>query len=337
MRRLVLAALLLASAATPAFAAEQVNVYSARHYDADIKLFELFTKETGIKVNVVEDEADKLIQRIKAEGANSPADLFITVDAGRLWRAQEANVLQPVRSEKLEQLIPAQMREPGGLWYGLTKRVRIVMVNKDKVQPNEITRYEDLADPKWKGRICVRSSNAVYNQSLVGSMIAADGMAATEKWAKALVANLAKPPRGGDIDQILSVAAGECDVTLANNYYLARLIHSTKASEHDPAMKIAVIFPNQGDRGTHSNISGAGVVRSAPHKENAVKLLEFLASDEAQKLVADENYEYPVRDGLPVQVTLAGWGQFKTDAMSASVFGRNNADALKLMDRAGWR
>ncbi|GIL38889.1 Fe(3+) ABC transporter substrate-binding protein [Roseiterribacter gracilis] len=334
MRRLVLAALLVAS---PAFAAEQVNVYSARHYDADIKLFELFTKETGIKVNVVEDEADKLIQRIKAEGANSPADLFITVDAGRLWRAQEANVLQPVRSEKLEKLVPAQLREPGGLWYGLTKRVRIVMVNKDKVQPNEITRYEDLADPKWKGRICVRSSNAVYNQSLVGSMIAADGMAATEKWAKALVANLAKPPRGGDIDQILSVAAGECDVTLANNYYLARLIHSSKPSESEPAKKIAVVFPNQADRGTHSNISGAGVVRSAPHKDNAVKLLEFLASDEAQKLVADENYEYPIREGLPVQVTLAGWGQFKSDAMNAALFGRNNADALKLMDRAGWR
>jgi iron(III) transport system substrate-binding protein len=334
MRRL-LAALLLA--ASPASAAEQVNVYSARHYDADIKLFELFTKETGIKVNVVEDEADKLIQRIKAEGANSPADLFVTVDAGRLWRAQEANVLQPVRSEALERLVPTELREPGGFWYGLTKRVRLVMVNKDKVRDGEIKRYEDLADPKWKGRVCMRSSNAVYNQSLVGSMIVADGLPATERWAKALVANFAKPPRGGDIDQIMSVAAGECDVTLANNYYLARLVHSPKQGERDAAAKIAVVFPNQGDRGTHSNISGAGVVRSAPHKENAVKLLEFLASDQAQKLVADENYEFPIRDALPVQVTLASWGQFKSDAMNAAIFGRNNGDALKLMDRAGWR
>lgn len=323
---------------TPALAqAQAVNVYSARHYDTDTALYDAFTKATGIKVNVVEDEADKLIERIKVEGANTPADVFITVDAGRLWRAQEAGVLQPVKDAKLEALVPASLREPSGQWFGLTKRVRLIVIAKDRVKPDEIKRYEDLADPKFKGRICMRSSNNVYNQSLVGSMIAANGLAKTEIWAKGVVANFSRPPKGGDIDLISAVAAGECDITLSNNYYLARLVHSTKQGEKDAAAKVLPVFPNQADRGTHANISGAGIVKGAKNKENGLKLIEWLASDDAQKIIAEGNYEYPIRDTLPVQVTLAAWGQFKSDATNAAVFGKNNADALKLMDRAGWR
>jgi iron(III) transport system substrate-binding protein len=342
-QRLPLVAFTLALMAGPAISSpalaqsQSVNVYSARHYDTDTALLDAFTKSTGIKVNVVEDEADKLIERIKVEGANTPADVFITVDAGRLWRAQEAGVLQPVKDARLEALVPASLREPTGQWFGLTKRVRLIVVAKDKVKPDEIKRYEDLADPKFKGRICMRSSNNIYNQSLVGSMIAANGLAATETWAKGVVANFARPPKGGDTDLIQAVAAGECDITLSNNYYLARLVHSSKTSDQEAAAKVLPIFPNQGDRGTHANISGAGLVKGSKNRENALKLITWLASDEAQKMIADGNYEYPIREGLPVQVTLAGWGQFKSDATNAAVFGKNNANALKLMDRAGWR
>lgn len=314
-----------------------VNLYSSRHYDTDEALYENFTKQTGIKINRIEASEDALLQRMRAEGDKSPADVLITVDAGRLWRAQQNGLLQPIRNATLEKAIPANLREPEGHWFGFSKRARVFVVNKDKVKPGDLARYEDLADPKWKGRLLIRSSTNVYNQSLVGSMIATLGAQATEIWARHVVANLARAPKGGDTDQLKAVAAGEGDVAVSNTYYFARLINSSKADEKDVASRLAVIFPNQGDRGTHVNISGAGVARHSPNKANAIRFLEYLASPEAQNYFAKGNYEYPVVAGVPLHPVIQAWGNFKEDQISAAVFGRNNEEALKLMDRAGWK
>ena len=328
----------LVSAAVPSLAqTPEVNVYSARHYDTDNALYENFTKQTGIKVNLIEAQADQLIERIKAEGQNSPADVLITVDAGRLWRAADAGVLQPVKSTTLEQNVPANLRDPEGQWFGLTRRVRLIVYNKDKVKPGEIATYEELADPKWKGRVCIRSSTNVYNQSLVGSMIEALGADKAESWAKGVVSNLARQPKGGDTDQIKAVAAGECDVGVTNHYYLVRLIKSQKADDQAVANKIGVVFPNQNGRGTHTNISGAGVAKFAPHRENAIKFIEYLSTPEAQAIFTKGNYEFPIREGVAIDPVLTGWGDFKTDQLNSAVYGRNNPEALKLTDRAGWR
>lgn len=317
--------------------AAEVNVYTSRHYDTDAKLFENFTAQTGITVNLVDGKEDELIERIRNEGVNSPADVLVTVDAGRLWRAQDAGILQAVRSATLEQAIPAYLREPNGYWFGLTKRARVLVYNKASVKPEQLSTYEDLADPKWKGKLLIRSSTSVYNQSLAGSLLAVHGAEATEAWAKGIVANLARKPQGGDSDQIKAVAAGEGDVAISNTYYLGRLIGSAKPEDQAVAAKVGVLFPNQNDRGTHVNISGAGVVKTAPHREEAVKLLEYLASPDAQKIFAEGNYEYPVVVGVPVHPVIAAWGTFKEHALNASIYGQNNADALKIMDRAGWK
>jgi iron(III) transport system substrate-binding protein len=315
--------------------AQEVNLYSARHYDTDVALYEDFTAATGIEVNLIEGDADQLIERIKAEGRNSPADVLITVDAGRLWRAEEAGILQPATSALLDERIPASLRHPENLWVGLSQRLRGVVYARDRVDPAEITSYEDLADARWQGRICIRSSTNVYNQSLVASMIEADGVEATEAWAEGLVANLARAPQGGDTDQIKAVAAGECDVAVVNHYYLVRLLKS----EEDAAIgeKVGIAFPNQDGRGAHANISGAGVVATAPHPENAVKFLEYLTTDQAQVYFAQGNNEFPVVAGVKLDPVLAGWGEIKTDDVNAARYGANNPEAVKLMDRAGWK
>ncbi|WP_341705348.1 Fe(3+) ABC transporter substrate-binding protein [Ferrovibrio sp.] len=320
-----------------AAAEEVVNLYSSRHYDTDEALYETFTKQTGIRINRLEATEDQLLQRMKAEGDKSPADVLITVDAGRLYRAQSMDLLQPVRSSVLEKAIPAHLREPDGHWFGFSKRARILVVNKDKVKTGEISRYEDLADPKWKGRVLIRSSTNVYNQSLIGSMIAADGEAKTEAWARAVVANFARAPKGGDTDQIKAVAAGEGDVALSNTYYFARLLGSKKPEDNAVVANLAVIFPNQKDRGTHVNVSGAGVAKYAPNKANAIKFLEYLATKEAQEYFARGNYEFPAVAGVPLHPVIASWSDFKEDTLNAAVFGKNNEAALKLMDRAGWK
>ncbi|MEK9967916.1 MAG: Fe(3+) ABC transporter substrate-binding protein [Ferrovibrio sp.] len=314
-----------------------VNLYSSRHYDTDEALYDNFTKQTGIKINRIEAGEDQLLQRMRAEGDKSPADVLITVDAGRLWRAQQNGLLQPIRSALLEKEIPAYLREPEGYWFGFSKRARIFVVNKDKVKSGELTRYEDLADPKWKGRLLIRSSTNVYNQSLVGSMIATLGAQATETWAKHVVANFARAPKGGDTDQIKAVAAGEGDVALSNTYYFARLLNSPKPEDKAVIANLAVIFPNQGDRGTHINISGAGVAKYSPNKANAIKFLEYLASAEAQGYFAKGNYEFPVIANVALHPVIASWAEFKEDRINAAIFGRNNEEALKLMDRAGWK
>ena len=318
-------------------AAQEVNLYSSRHYDTDAALYDGFTEQTGIAVNLIEGDADELIERIKAEGRNSPADVLITVDAGRLWRADDAGLLQPVSSQVLDEAIPAELRHPDGKWFGLSQRLRGVVYAKDRVDPSEITSYEDLADPKWQGRICIRSSTNVYNQSLVASMIEADGVEATEAWAQGLVDNLARPPQGGDTDQIEAVAAGECDLAVVNHYYFVRLLESDSEDERAVAEKVDIVFPNQDGRGAHANVSGAGVVATAPNQENAVKFLEYLITPEAQAYFAQGNYEFPVVDGVKLDPVLEQWGEIKTDAINAAKLGENNPEAVKLMDRVGWK
>ncbi|UEM20325.1 Fe(3+) ABC transporter substrate-binding protein [Skermanella mucosa] len=322
-----------------AFAAQaaEVNVYSSRHYDTDKALYTNFTQQTGIKVNIIEGKDDELIERIRTESGNSPADILITVDAGRLWRAQNADILQPTKSQVLEQAVPAHLREPSGLWFGLTKRARVIIYNKAAVKPSDLSTYEDLADPKWKDRLLIRSSTNVYNQSLAGSMLAAHGEKKTEEWARGIVANFARPPQGGDSDQIKAVAAGEGDIAVSNTYYFGRIAGSSKPEDKAIAEKVGVFFPNQNDRGTHVNISGAGVLKNAPNRENAVKFLEYLVSPAAQKIFAEGNYEYPVLKQAEQSPVIASWGSFKEDELNASVFGKNNEEALKIMDRAGWK
>ncbi len=314
-----------------------VNVYSARHYDTDEALYQRFTEETGIEVNVVEGKDDELIERLKSEGESSPADLFITVDAGRLWRAEEQDLFQPIDSAILKERVPENLRHPDGDWFGLTKRARIIVYNKEKVQPAQLSTYEDLADPKWKGKVCIRSSSNVYNQSLLGSMIESKGAAATETWAKNLVSNFARPPQGGDTDQIKAVAVGECDVTVVNHYYLSRLQASQDPQDQELAGKVGAFFPNQGDRGTHVNISGVGLTRNAPHKEAAIQFVEYLTTPDAQTAFAKGNEEFPIVEAVPLPENLKAFGSFKVDAVNVSAYGRNSPEAVKIADRVGWK
>ncbi len=323
----------------PGVAQEKViNLYSARHYDTDNALYQSFTKKTGIKVNLVEAKAEELVARIESEGANSPADVIITVDAGNLSRAKEAGILQPINSQVLEAAVPASLRDPEKMWFGFAKRARVIIYNKDKVNPSQLSTYEDLATPKWKGKVLIRSSSNVYNQSLVGWLLAAHGPQKTEEWVRSFVANLARPPEGNDTAQIKAVADGVGDVAIANHYYVARLANSDKPEEKAVAQKVRVFFPNKRDRGTHINISGGAVVKTAPNKEGARQFLEFLVSPEAQAIFAKGNYEYPVVSGVPVDNFVKSLGELKGDEKTlAAVFGKNNAEALKIMDRAGWK
>lgn len=323
----------------PGVAQEKViNLYSARHYDTDNALYQSFTKKTGIKVNLVEAKAEELVARIESEGANSPADVIITVDAGNLSRAKEAGILQPINSQVLEAAVPASLRDPEKMWFGFAKRARVIIYNKDKVNPSQLSTYEDLATPKWKGKVLIRSSSNVYNQSLVGWLLAAHGPQKTEEWVRSFVANFARPPEGNDTAQIKAVADGVGDVAIANHYYVARLANSDKPEDKAVAQKVRVFFPNKRDRGTHINISGGAVVKTAPNKEGARQFLEFLVSPEAQAIFAKGNYEYPVVRGVPVDNFVKSLGELKGDDKTlAAVFGKNNAEALKIMDRAGWK
>ncbi|WP_339892674.1 Fe(3+) ABC transporter substrate-binding protein [Neptuniibacter pectenicola] len=314
-----------------------VNVYSARKEALIKPLFDRFTEETGITVNLVTGKADALLKRLQVEGNATPADLFVTVDAGRLHRAKAAGVLQVATSETLDQLIPAHLKDVDGYWYGMSQRARTVFYVKGKVDPAELTTYEDLADPKWKGRICIRSSSNIYNQSLVASMIDANGVEATEAWAKGLVANFAKPPAGGDTDQLRAAAAGVCDIAIANTYYYARLIHSKKESDNEVAAKLGTAWLNQEGRGAHVNVSGVGVTKYASNVESALKLMEFMASDESQTWYGAENNEYPVVKNVEISPVLKGLGEFKADDIELSKLGTNNRAAVELMDRAGWK
>jgi len=327
----------LLGAACAAWAqAQVVNVYSARHYQTDEALYNNFTQETGIKINRIEGREDELLERIKNEGASSPADVFITVDASRLELADKAGVFQPVQSKALQDRIPANLRTPN--WLAFSTRARVLVVNKSKVNADWVQTYEDLADPRLKGQVCVRSGSHPYNLSLGAALIAHDGEAKTEAWAKGLVANLARAPKGGDTDQIRAAAAGECGVALVNSYYVARLMRSTKPEDVKDMAALSVVWPNQKSWGTHVNVSGAGVLKTAPNKANAVRFLEYLASDSAQVYFADGNNEWPVvKTAATKNPALEKLGPFKADDLPLDKWAPQTAAAQKLFDRAGWR
>jgi iron(III) transport system substrate-binding protein len=316
---------------------EIVNVYTHRHYEADQKLFDMFTEATGIKVNVVSASADELIQKLELEGANSPADVLITVDAGRLHRAESKGLFQSVNSGILNANIPSKFRDPEGYWFGLTFRARILAYSKERVNPEELSTYEALTEEPWKGRILTRSSENIYNQSLLASIIANKGSEVAEQWAAGLLANMAREPKGSDRDQVKAVAAGEGDVAIVNTYYIGIMLNDANEEERKAADKIAIFFPNQEDRGTHINISGAGVAKFAPNKENAVKLLEFLSNKESQEFLANINFEYPVNPNAEFSDLLKQWGTFKADDLNLSLLGDNNSEAVVIFDKVGWK
>ncbi|MDP6969449.1 MAG: Fe(3+) ABC transporter substrate-binding protein [Gammaproteobacteria bacterium] len=317
--------------------AAQVNVYSARKEVLIKPILDAFTQQTGIQVKLLTGKADALLTRLRVEGAYSPADVFITVDAGRLHRAKVSNVLQPIQAEKWLHSVPAELRDDDNYWLGLTMRARPIMYAPDRVASSELSSYEDLASNKWQGRLCLRSSEAVYNQSLVAATLHALGEQATQAWLQGMVANLAIPPAGGDVDQIKNVAAGQCDVTLVNTYYLGRMVNSDSAEERAVAQQVKVFWPNQNDRGSHFNVSGAGITKFASNVKEAHALLAFLVSPEAQRWYADINNEYPVVAGVANSATLDAFGEAKRDPIALQILGENNTKAVQLMDQAGWR
>jgi len=324
------------STAPAANAEEVVNVYSSRHYDTDDQLYALFTEQTGIKVNLIEGDTDALLTRLEREGDLSPADVFIAVDAGRLHKAVDQGVLQPVESDTLSERVPEHLRHPEGLWFGLSKRARVILLSKD-VPADYVDTYEHLGLGKIDGGLLIRSSSNIYNQSLVASLIAHHGVEWAKRWAKDVVKNMARKPQGGDRDQIRAVAAGEGEVAVANHYYYARMLAGDDAEDREAASKLRLVWPNQDGRGTHVNVSGAGVVKGAPNRENAVKLIEFMTTPQAQRLYALANYEYPVIEGLELPEVLKGFGEFKADEINAAELGKLNREAVKAMDAAGWR
>ena len=330
----VVSAAFAAAAAAPA---AEVNVYSARKEALIAPILDAFSEETGVAVRLVTGNAGQLHERLLAEGRNSPADLFVTVDAGNLHRARQAGLLRPVRSDVLDAAVPARWRDPDGFWFGLSLRARVLVYAVDRVSPDDLSTYEALADPIWSDRVLVRSSSNIYNQSLIASMIEARGTAATEEWARGLVANLARDPKGGDTDQIRAVAAGEGDVAIVNTYYYGGLAASADPADRAAADATRPFFPNRGGRGTHVNISGAGVCAHAPNAAEAVTLLEYLAGETAQAAFAALNHEIPVRAGAPSSDIVAGWGAFEMDDLPLAVLGERNREAIELADRAGWR
>ncbi|GAA0479358.1 Fe(3+) ABC transporter substrate-binding protein [Parasphingorhabdus litoris] len=313
----------------------EVNIYSSRHYDTDLALYDDFTAKTGIKVNRIEAGADALIERIKSEGEFSPGDLLITVDAGRLWRAEEEGLLVPVESEVLTERLPDYLRHPEGLWFGLSKRARVIIYNNEKGRPDNLNSYADLANSVHKGKICIRSSSNIYNISLLSALIAHDGAEAAEQWAKGVVANFARAPQGNDTSQISSVAAGECDIAVVNSYYLARMAGDDEAKAEYEA--VGIIFPDQEGRGTHVNISGAGLLKHAPNKENAIRFLEYLTEESAQRYFANGNNEYPAVASVKSASVVEALGEFKEDEINASELGSNQTEAVKVFDRVGWQ
>ncbi len=337
--RLIAAAMLLVTMlAQPLMAsAEVLNIYSARQEALIKPLLDEYSSKTGVEINLVTGKGDALLTRLQSEGRNSPADLLITTDAGRLYRAQEAGVLQAVSSQTLEQSIPEHLRSAEGYWFGLSVRARGIVYAKDRVKPEELSTYEALAEPQWRGRICVRSSSNIYNQSLVAGMLSTQGKEQTADWLEGFVDNFARPPQGGDRDQVKAVAAGQCDIAVVNSYYLGGMARSDDPQQLEAASRVAIFWPNQDDRGTHINVSGAGVTASTNNVAEAIKLIEFLASDSSQRWYGETNNEYPVRDDLPASDLLQSWGDFKADQVNVTELGRLNGEAVMAMDRASWK
>lgn len=334
----VLAGCSAAPASTPPAAAPagEVNVYSGRHYDSDIAIYAAFTRETGIRVNVIEAGGEALIERIAREAEASPADVFITADAGMLWRAEQRGVFRPITDEKIFARAPERYRDRNGMWVGLSKRARIIVYNKEAGLPPSLDDYEDLASPDLKGQVCVRSSTNVYNQSLVAGMIARSGEEAARAFVKGVVANLARKPEGNDTTQIEAVAANECRISIVNSYYLARYLGSNDPKTRMIGEKVGFVFPNQEGSGAHVNISGAGVARYAPNPKNAEALISYLLSDGAQRDFAAGNNEYPVVEGVAATGPIAAFGDFRADDVAMDALGEHQQQALRILDEAGW-
>ena len=319
----------------------EVNIYTSRHYDSDDALYEEFRKETGIKVNIISGKGSALLERIKSEGKNSPADIFFTVDAGNLWKVQKENLFQEIKSKKVISTVPRNLRGPNNEWTAIAKRARVIFYNPKNVSSEEIKdlTYEDLAREEWKNRIVIRSSSNMYNQSLVASLIANHGIKQTESWAKKLVNNLARKPQGNDRSQIIAVSNGEADIAVANSYYIGIMLSGSAGKEQfEAAKKVKMHFPNQTDRGVHVNISGAGILKNAPNPDNANRFLEFLLSKRVQKYMVDLSFEYPIVEGVLPSPEIASFGlNFKEDDTAVKRFGELNPDAIRLMDRSGWK
>ena len=320
--------------------AQDVNIYTSRHYDSDYELYEEFTQSTNIKVNILSGKGGALLERLKAEGKNSPADIFFTVDAGNLWKVQKEGLFQSIVSPKVLATVPSNLRGPKNEWTAIAKRARVMFYNPSSVSENEIANisYESLAHEQWRGRIAIRSSSNMYNQSLVASLIAKNGEKETEAWGKSLVKNLARKPQGNDRAQIIAVANGEADIAVANSYYIGIMLSGAAGKEHlEAAKKVQMVFPNQQGSGAHINISGAGILKYAPNAKNANLFLEFLLSEKVQEYMVNRSYEYPIVN-VAVSKEISAFGlDFKEDATSVKVFGDLNPDAIRLMDRVGWK
>jgi iron(III) transport system substrate-binding protein len=335
----IISCAVISALSPPALAQENLlNLYSSRHYQTDEALYANFTKTTGIKLNRIEAGEDPLIERLKNEGTSSPADVLVTVDAGRLWRAEQLGLFQSIDSKVLTARLPDHMRTPNNQWFGFSARARVIIYNRTALKAADVQNYEDLADPKLKGKVCTRSGSHVYNLSLMSALIEHWGEAKAEQWARAVVANFARSPKGGDTDQILAVAAGECGVAISNSYYYVRLLASEKPEDRKAIANIGVVWPNQKSFGTHMNVSGAGVVKYAKNRDAAIKYLEYLSSDQAQGYFAEGNNEWPVVKGAPLKnKALTSLGSFKMDTLNISALGKNQPLAQKIFDRVGYK
>jgi iron(III) transport system substrate-binding protein len=327
----------LALPAATCAAEEMVNIYSARNYESDKELYALFQEQTGIKVNVVSANAPELIERIKREDSSTEADLFVTVDGGVLHSAKAAGILQPVASPIVLRNVPASLRDKDNTWFGLSTRARVIVYAKDRVKPEQLSSYEDLADPKWKGKVVARPSSALYDQSLLASLIALDGEEKALAWVKGIAANFARQPKGNDRGQALDIVAGLGDVALMNTYYIGQMLNSKNPDEVRAAQNIGVFFPNQQDTGTHINVSGIALTKHAKHADNAIKLIEFLTDVPAQERLSAGNYEFPVNPAAQKHPLLTSWGTFKTQNLDFAVLNANNAKAIQLFAEGGWK
>ena len=331
--------MILASCSTQKEESNEVNLYSQRHYSVDELQYKNFTEKTGIKVNVVKANADELIERLKNEGENSPADLFVTVDAGKLYNARESGVLQKIPSEAINKNIREDILDTDSYWAPITYRSRIIVYSNDRVSESELSTYEDLANSKWKNRILVRSSSNAYNQALMSSLVANLGSETTEKWSSAVVSNFARDPKGSDRDQVKAIAAGQGDLAIVNSYYIGLLLASEKEEEINAGNSVSVFFPNQGegDRGSHINISALGLTKNSPNRKNAIKLIEYLTSEEAQKVYVNNSYEYPANSLVQPSDIVRGWGEFKIDKLNLNALGEYRPEAIKIFDKTGWK
>ena len=346
LRRPLLAATLMAlvvsacgesTPQTPGGPAGELNLYTARHYDADLQLYRMFEEKTGIRINRIDGKPDQLMARMQTEGSTSPADVFVAADAGALWRAQEAGLLQPVTSTALTAAIPANLRDPQGYWFGLARRARVVAYDTTKVRPDEVDTYEEIVSPRFRGKLCIRSSDSVYNLSLVGALIESWGPEKADDWVRGVVANMARPPEGGDRDQIRAVAAGVCEITVTNTYYYIRMANGEDAADRAVTQRVKLAFPSLGEAGTHVNVSGGGVAKHAPNRANAIRFLEFLATPEAQAIFATANNEFTAANGVANPAPVDAYAGFRANPMSVTVYGRRQAEAQSLMTTAGWR